>query len=205
MAVNIHELQAKLKTQLLRAQEQYSASANKNRTKPPELAIGDQVYVSTENITSTRPTRKLAEQYIGPFDIIGQPSRQSYLIQFPDHLKMIHPVFHISQLEPYRKDDFPGRIQPPPEEIEVDGIPEWEVREIMDAKIDRRRRVPLMFLVKWFGFEGLPNEIQWLPADFVEHSKDAVQDFYRLHPDKPGSYEEYLTYLPESDPDSDSD
>ena len=109
---------------------------------------------------------------------------------------MIHPVFHISQLELYKKDGLPGCVQPPPKEIVVDGISEWEVREIMDAKIDQQRRVSLMFLIKWFSFEGLPNEIQWLPVDFVAHSKDAVQDFYKLHPNKLSSYKEYLTYLP---------
>ena len=43
----------------------------------------------------------------------------------------IHPVFHVSPLEPYKDSTIPGQLQVPPPRIEVDGVEEFEVSEIL--------------------------------------------------------------------------
>ena len=80
---------------------------------------------------------------MGPFNVLERVRRQSYRIKLPDSLRSVHPIFHISQLEVSHPNTFPGRIQSPPPPVEVDGEIEYEIAEILDSKLDRRRRPPL--------------------------------------------------------------
>ena len=62
------------------------------------------------------------------------------MIELPEALNRIHPVFHVSKLKRYHPNsiDFPGRQQndrSPPEL--VDGVPEYEVDRVI-AKRARR-------------------------------------------------------------------
>lgn len=198
-AVDISALQAMLKEQLKIAQDQYVKTGNERRTTPPELNIGDRVYVLAEHITTTRPTPKLSEKFIGPYEILARPSRHSYTVHLPRDLRQVHPVFHISQLEPYAEDEFPGRAQSPPPPIEIDGNPEWEVLTVLDSKIDRRCRVQLRYKIQWTGFEGTREETEWVGANDCENAKDSIADFHTLQPTRPGSYAQFLSYLPSAD------
>jgi hypothetical protein len=49
----------------------------------------------------------------------------------------VHPVFHVSQLEPATPNTIPNCIQPPLPPVEVNGEPEYEISEILDSKLDR--------------------------------------------------------------------
>ena len=62
----------------------------------------------------------------------------------------IHPVFHVSLLEPYKDSTIPGHLQAPPLSIEVDGAEEFEVSEILDSRINRGK---LEYLVHCQGYE----------------------------------------------------
>jgi len=44
--------------------------------------------------------QKLLTQYLRPFKIIEKRDRMNYRFELPENLH-IHPVIHISQLEPY--------------------------------------------------------------------------------------------------------
>jgi hypothetical protein len=41
-------------------------------TPAPEFAIGSFAFVKAQFFRTTRPSKKLAEKYLGPFEIIGQ-------------------------------------------------------------------------------------------------------------------------------------
>jgi hypothetical protein len=71
----------------------------------------------------------------------------------------IHPVFHVSLLEPYKESTTPGRLPPPPPLIEINGEEEFEVSKIIDSSINRKR---LEYLVHWQGYEI--SERTWEPA-----------------------------------------
>ena len=152
---------------------------------PLQLAVGLQVYIHTKSFRTTHPSCKLAEKNLGLFTVLEQVGRQSYRIKLPDMLRAVHPVFHISQLELSHPNPFPDRIQSPPPPVDVEGELEYEIAEILDSKLDRRRRPPLMYLVQWLGYEG-DDATSWLPAVSLVHAQQAVDDFHAKYPTKPG-------------------
>jgi hypothetical protein len=68
-------------------------------------------------------------------------------------------------------------MQEPSPPVEVEGELEYEVRGVLDSKVDRGR---LFYLVDWVGYG--PEERTWEPAENVEHTEDAVADFHHAHP-----------------------
>ena len=98
----------------------------------------------------------------------------------------VHPVWHISQLEPAHDAHFEGCTQPPPPLVEIKGEAKHEVAGILDSKLDQRCKEPLVYLVKWTGYEGTPDKSTWEPAEHLEHAPDLVHEFHHQHPDKPG-------------------
>ena len=93
-------------------------------------AEGDQVMLNTANISLVGPgTRKLMPRWIGPFPVTQRVGSHACRLELPPSLP-IHPVFHVSVLKPYHSD---GRQQPvpPPPVLATDGVPEYEVEEIL--------------------------------------------------------------------------
>ena len=80
-------------------------------------------------------------------------------LQLPDSMCVIHPVFHVSMLEPSTPNTIPDCIQPPPPPVLVDSEPEYEILEILDSKLDNCCCIcKLLYLVKWSGYEGTDDE-----------------------------------------------
>ena len=189
-AVDLDKLHAALRTTIAEAQVRYQRQADKHRLPAPDFKVGDQVYVRAEHIRSTRPAKKLSEKFLGPYTIIAQVGSHSFTLRLPDSMRAVHPVFHVSQLEPATPNSIPGRTQPPPPPVEVDGEPEYEISEILDSKIDRRRRsCQLLYLVRWAGYEGTDEETSWILATELGHAQELVSDFHRTYPGKPGPLE----------------
>lgn len=86
----------------------------------------------------------------------------------------IHPIFHVSLLEPYHVSSIPGRVQDPPLPIEIDGIPEFEVEEILDSRIQRGK---LEYLVEWKGCDV--SERSWEPVSNLTNAPQKVRAFHR--------------------------
>jgi len=152
----------------------------------PDFKIGDEVFVLSKFIKTTRPSKKLSEKYLGPYKIIGQPGSHSFTLHLPDSMRAIHPVYHVSMLEPSPPNTIPNRIQPPPPPVEVDGDLEYEIEEILDSKIDNRRRCKLLYLVRWTGYENTDDDQSWLPATELDHAPEVIAEFHMRYPDKPG-------------------
>ena len=72
---------------------------------------------------------------MGPYEVIAQPGTHSVTLCLPDSLHTVHPVFHISMLEPATLNMIPDRVQPPPPPGFVDGEPEFEIAEVLDSKM----------------------------------------------------------------------
>ncbi|MBW0470098.1 hypothetical protein O181_009813 [Austropuccinia psidii MF-1] len=66
--------------------------------------------------------------------------------------------------------------QEPPSPIIIEEEEEWEVSQILDSKLKRRK---LWYLVEWKGFSQDPERSTWEPAE-------KLKDFHSLYPDTPG-------------------
>ena len=101
-------------------------------------------------------------------------------------MRAVHPVFHVSMLEPATPNEIPGRSGPPPPPIAIDGEPEFEIKAILDSKIDKRRHAcQLLYLVKWSGYEGTEEETSWMLATEPNHAWDVIADFHSAYLNKP--------------------
>src|SRR5258708_277890 len=100
-------IQAELKENITQAQERYWKNADKHRAEAPELNISDQAYVKAKFFRTRRPSKKLLEKNLGPYDVIGKPGTHSITLHLPCQFCSVHPVFHVSQLEPTQPNLFP--------------------------------------------------------------------------------------------------
>ncbi|MBW0562303.1 hypothetical protein O181_102018 [Austropuccinia psidii MF-1] len=112
------------------------------------------VWLASKNINTTRPTKKLSERWLGPFEVLKKIGSHAYHLKLPQQWKSVHPVFHVSLLEPVKKSSIPNCNQFPEQE-------EWEVAQVLDSKLKRGK---LWYLVEWKGFSKDPEKTTWEPA-----------------------------------------
>ena len=168
-----------LQQELLKARKAMELSANRRRRPAPNFIPGQRVWLLRRHIATTRPSSKLDVRRLGPYPVIGPVGNAAFRLRLPPSMK-IHPVFHVSLLEPYVANTFPGRVVPPPLAIQVDGFEEFEVNKILDSKILRRK---LYYKIDWVGYDQ--NDQSWEPAGNI-HAELAIATFHLKFPAKPG-------------------
>ena len=171
------------------AQEHYQGPVDSRWIPAPTFEIGSSAFVKAKYFRSTRPSQKLSKKNLGPFEIIAWPGSHSCTLQLPQGMKAMHPVLHVSQLEPAIPNTIPNHVQPPPLPVEIEGKPEYEIAEILDSKIDRHcHNCKLLYLVCWLGYEGMDKETSWLLATELGHASDLVSNFHSQYPSKLGPH-----------------
>jgi len=135
-AVDLDELQSTLKAEISMAQQYYQKSADVQCSYAPDFEVGNKVFVKAQFFRTTLPSKKLSEKYLGPYEIIAQPSTLSFTLCLPESMCSVHPVFHMSMLEPATSNTFSKRIQPAPTAVIIDEEPKYEISRIVDSKID---------------------------------------------------------------------
>ena len=116
---------------------------NKKRLPAPILKEGDKVYLVRKNILTNRPSNKLDWKKIGPYKIDKKLSDTNYKILFPEGTK-IHPVFHVSLLEPAPK-EAPLETDHNVYTAQKQAI-EYQVETILGHRFDSKGRIE--YLVK---------------------------------------------------------
>lgn len=188
----LQSLEKHIQAEMRYAQAYASEQANRSRSAPPVFKIGDEVWLLRRNFKTRRPSDKLDFKRVGRFKILAKISSHAYKLELPSTMKM-HPVFHVSLLEPAANDPLESQVQPPPPPVEVDDDLEYEVEEILDSRLYRRQ---LQYLVRWKGY----TDPTWEPSNFLSHAPRLVHLFHDRYPDKPRP-----RHLPDLNPDSEDD
>lgn len=173
-ATYLKDLEGYLKQEMLWAQDAMEEQANKHLSPPPVYQPGDKVWLLRKYIHTTRPSNKLDFKKLGPFPIVSKVSTHAYKLLLPSSMK-VHPVFHVSLLEPYATDPLPGQVKPPAPPVIVDEQEEWFVEEVYDVS----PKGPLRYLVKWVGY----HDPTWEPYENVKDC-EALDKFYERYPNK---------------------
>jgi len=130
-------------------------------------------------IKTTHPSKKLSEKFLGPFKVSDKLGSHSYYVKLPHYLRTIHPVFHISQLEPASPNQIPNCTKNPSPPIELDGTLEFEVVQVLDSKFDRHKKDPLFYYVQWSGYKNTADEYSWLPVSDLKNATELVTNFHQ--------------------------
>ena len=128
-------------------QQHYQKSADTQHSSTPDFKVGNKVFVKAQFFRTTRPLKKLSKKYLRPYKIIAQPGTLSFTLCLPESMHSVHPVFHVSMLEPATSNTFSKRIQPAPAQVIIDGEPEYEISQIVDSKINHQWTCKLLYKV----------------------------------------------------------
>jgi len=107
---------------------------NQNATEQPSMEVGDLVMLNAKNIRTKRPSKKLSPKLDGHFKVLEKKGNRAFKLEISLQWK-IHPVFHVSLLEPYRASNRPNRERPPRDPEEIEGDLEWQVERIVKSEI----------------------------------------------------------------------
>ncbi|MBW0490939.1 hypothetical protein O181_030654 [Austropuccinia psidii MF-1] len=119
LSTKIQSVEKDVKRELDASINRFKRYSDKSRASPPVFNPSAMVWLSSKNIKSTRPTKKLSEEWLGPFPILKE-------------------VFHISLLEPVKTSTIANRHQEPAPPITIEEEEEWEVSQVLDSKLKRR-------------------------------------------------------------------
>jgi len=144
--------------------------------------------LNRKNLRTKRPIDKLDHRMFGPFVVKRKVGSRAYEVELPERWD-IHPVFHVSLLEPYREDPVgrPQKIIPTPDI--VDNEPSYVVAEVVDSRWygNPKSKFPHRFVQYKVAWEGYgPEENSWEPFDMLEDTAmQALQQFHEMYPSKP--------------------
>ncbi|KAH7447348.1 hypothetical protein KP509_01G102500 [Ceratopteris richardii] len=91
----------------------------------------------------------------------------------------IHPVFHVSILEPYQISPLRGERPSPSPPIEIDDHEEFEVKHVLNSRISRGR---LEYLIHWKGYDI--SDCTWELTKNLQRAPIKVREFHKRNPMK---------------------
>jgi hypothetical protein len=177
-----------LKALAAQSVKRYEDNANAGRTEAPRYTMGQEVYVDTRNMKTSRPLKKLDDKWAGPYKVTKVYPR-ACAVDLPEGMK-IFPVFHNSLLRPKAK----GRPLPGQNEINTaesknirgrileredsteEVVEKWEFESLLDCHDEDG----LHYLVKWRH-----HRPSWQPAEDLKGQDAVILDFHRRNPSKP--------------------
>ena len=161
------------KSVLAKAKDNMARYYNRRRSPAPTFSPGDMVYLNSEDIQTTRPSKKLSHHRLGPYPVERRVGRYAYCL--------VHPVFNVVKLSPAPDDLIVGRRRnPPPLPELVDGEEEYIVEEILNSRMFRQK---LQYLVKWKGY-GIEGNT-WEYLENLTHAPEKVTEFHTRNPGAP--------------------
>ena len=165
-------LELEAKDNLLTAKIDQADLKNRHRRTDFPFRAGDRVLLSTANRRREYKTdnslrvAKFMPRFDGPYSVISTNEKHSTVTLDLPHSPNMFPVFHTSEIIPFRENNgtlFPDRTLTPPEPLLINGEQEFFIDKIVDEK---RKNKQTLYRVRWQG-EG-PEGDKWLPACELE-------------------------------------
>ena len=191
----MQDIHQQAKQTLENTRESMKKYYDRKETEQPSIMVGDLVMLNGKNIGTKLPSKKLSPKLYGPLKVLEKKGSRAYKPEISPRWK-IHPVFHISLLEPRRASNRLNRETPhrDPEEIEGDLL--CEVESIVKSEIisytrkvrGRNKSIKeLRYFVKWKGWAE--DENTWEPPEGMQNAQEEVERFHRESPEMPGPTE----------------
>jgi len=108
----LHEIQVQLQVQLSRAKADYKKFADRHRSPAPCYTVNDKVWLSRQNLATSRPSSKLDHRFLGPFKILEKIGTHALKLDLPSTMQ-IHPVVHVNLVKPFTA-PAPNEFRDPP-------------------------------------------------------------------------------------------
>jgi hypothetical protein len=182
-AAEMQKLHSQIMGQLQNSSQEYKCKVDQHR-RELQFEIGDQVLAHLRKEWFPRGTyKRLNMKKIGPCKILGKFDANAYEIELPDDVG-ISPIFNVSDLYPYRKDDTEGSADQRKIQWEKKmPIPEKpQIEKIVDQRICKKtkRKTYFEYLVKWKGhpIEDVSRESE---VDIQKHGK-SIQELMDKSP-----------------------
>ena len=165
---------------LVKAHARIFSQTNRHQSDAPAYAVGDQVWLSTNNLRLPRASWKLSERWLGPYSITKLVGTNAVELRLPRSMR-IHPVVNVSCVKPYHE-RLPGQpvSAPGPSNVTEDRDEEYEVERIVGSC---HKGKCLKYLVHWKGWSD--SDRTWEPVSNLKNAADAVRDFHAAHPAAP--------------------
>ena len=130
-------------------------------------------------LSSVGVTKKLTQQYVGPFRIIKRVGRLAYKLDVPNDWK-IHPVFSIAQLEPASspiKDLFERtRLQHPPSVFvkgDINYHKSFKIERFLNKRaVKKIRGLAIKYFICWTGYG--PEKDRWYNIKDLDNAANLV-------------------------------
>jgi hypothetical protein len=175
----LQELRTSLISEWNEAQRRMKHHADKSRSPAHEFSPGDLVWWRRRYAKTDRPSDSLDFRFLGPYKIIEQIGTNVYKLKFPPTVR-VHNSINVRDLKPYVPNEFPNRVQPPPEPVIIGENIEYEVERILDSKLLRGQ---VKYLVRWKGFG--PESDTWQSPRDLANAPDMCAEFHNQYPSKP--------------------
>ena len=132
--------------------------------------------------SSAKVTKKLTQQYVGPFQIKERVGRLAYRLEIPNDW-WIHPVFSVAQLEPAPEPSIDPFRRPYPHDLpavfvddDTNSLKSFEIDRLLNKRtIKRGKGLTVEYLVRWTGYG--PGWDRWYNVKDLDNAAELVREY----------------------------
>ena len=177
LATHLEHLYGELCAELKSAQEYQACYYNQHVSESPHYQPDQLVWLLCHNIKTTCPSNKLDHHHLSPYPIKCAIPNVAYKPCLPPSLLHLHPIFHISLLEPYHNpSDFHAHASPMPFVLNTDNAP--LIHSILDS---HHLSQCYKYLVHWE--KSSLDKDSWIPLlDIPSMYNKLLNHFHHYYP-----------------------